>query len=1139
VRVSYTALRSVFKASWPQNLIGLTAVLACLIPVLAPAPASATQGVPYLVNFQGRLSDNNGNILADGYYDMRFRITDDATLSGAHILWTETRDVATGPVDNRVHVVNGLFSIQLGAVTALSPSLFNSSASRWLEIELPSTATNTCSTVACESWTEGPFSPRHTIGASPYAFVADTLDGLDSTDFGQIAAANTFTGTNTFSKASGPGIILSGSPASSGSLLQIGSTLNSGNASGTLIGANTSLTGDLLNLQVSNSTKLKVDNSGNLTLASGAAITIGSSAGQGTTCSGGQFLQNQVTVGGIVTGGTCATPAGTGANTTLSNLGTTSINADLLPSADNTRNIGSAALVWSNVYAGLVDAGSTTTTLGVGTVNATAITIGRAAASLAIASSGLNVSSGGAVTGVSSLTLSGGISGGTTYTGSGNINTTGGTIQTGSTDRITNAGALTNITGYSQSSGNFAQTGTGTFSTGTGSVSLNGPVAASSTALFKDATNSATAFQVENSNSASVLTLDTTDPNLIVNSSFEPGTTGWTNSGSGSAIAQNTAASNSFSGTASLQVTSGITANGGAVVNTASAGFTSTLAPGTYSLSFYAKATSLANSFSDLAVTITGGAAACTLNAATVNVSGFQRRYCTFTSTGTNITAINIGESGTTSHVFFLDGVQLESASAPSAFAVGGVQFGGSINSPLVVKPSSNDSTALAVQNASGTNILNVDTTDTNLLNTNPGFENGLSGGSGTGWTAVGGSTAISRDTTQAYIGNASMKVAISTATTGGAQYNLNPITTTASTTYTVSFYALLGSTAPTFQVTYSPDNTATNTCSPTGTIVTTGWTRLQCTVTSATTPTTSGYIKIAQTNSASSTWYIDSVQMEAASTASAYGAGALYFNGVITSPTTFQNASNSTTAFAVQNAAGSSLFSIDTVNSRLYVGAIGGDTTGTLFVFGTKTNTGDPTGVAGSEYYNSADNAFRCAQGGTAYVNCISPFNSSTADQSPGAGATTYLTGSNLTIPGGGLHAGTQFIWHLSATKTAAGTAACSFLVKYGTNGSTADTTEITLAGPTNTAAIDTGQFTIILTVRSVNAATGTWTGNLSLTHSLATTGLSNTGSFAATSTSASFNDTVAGSIIGLAFTSGAAEAYTFQQVQVNALGL
>ncbi|MDB5178430.1 MAG: hypothetical protein JWN01_373 [Patescibacteria group bacterium] len=408
-----------------------------------PSTARAVASVPYLINFQGRLADNSGNVLADGTYNVKFRIFDAAT-SGTN-RWEGDR--VMGASDYRVTVQNGLFNIQFGDTAkgdpVLSAALFNTQtyANLYLEAELPTPVTATCATNGCAVWTEGAMTPRQPLASSPYAFNSDVLDGLDSSDFGQITAANTFTGTNTFSKVGGVGLVLSGSAASGGSILQVGSALSSGSTSGTLIGANGAFTGDLLNLQVSNTTKLKVDNSGNLTLASGAVIAIGASTGAGTTCSGGQVLQNQTTVGGIVTGGSCATPAGTGANTTLGNLGTTSINASLIPGSNNTLDLGTAAAVWAHTYTALVDAGSTTTTLGIGTGSATAVSVGRAAATFALASTGLNV------------TTTGAISGGTTYSGSGNINTTGGTIQTNSTDRITNGGALTNITGYTQTSG--------------------------------------------------------------------------------------------------------------------------------------------------------------------------------------------------------------------------------------------------------------------------------------------------------------------------------------------------------------------------------------------------------------------------------------------------------------------------------------------------------------------------------------------------------------------------------------------------------------------------------------------------------------------------------------------------------------
>lgn len=84
-----------------------------------------------------------------------------------------------------------------------------------------------------------------------------------------------------------------------------------------------------------------------------------------------------------------------------------------------------------------------------------------------------------------------------------------------------------------------------------------------------------------------------------------------------------------------------------------------------------------------------------------------------------------------------------------------------------------------------------------------------------------------------------------------------------------------------------------------------------------------------------------------------------------------FQNSSDSTSAFQIQNAAGNSMFSVDSTNQRVYIGPTAGDTVGTILVLGNKTNTGDPTGVEGAMYYNSASKTFRCYAGG-AWHSCL-----------------------------------------------------------------------------------------------------------------------------------------------------------------------
>lgn len=127
---------------------------------------------------------------------------------------------------------------------------------------------------------------------------------------------------------------------------------------------------------------------------------------------------------------------------------------------------------------------------------------------LTFASGSLDLANGGIVN-------TGSIAGATSITASGTLNLTAGSLQTNSITRLTNAGALQNITslsasgaimaatttntingliissgslsgitGFNQSSGNFTITGTGTFSTGTGAISLNGSTSVTGTNTF-------------------------------------------------------------------------------------------------------------------------------------------------------------------------------------------------------------------------------------------------------------------------------------------------------------------------------------------------------------------------------------------------------------------------------------------------------------------------------------------------------------------------------------------------------------------------------------------------------------------------------------------------------------------------------
>lgn len=162
---------------------------------------------------------------------------------------------------------------------------------------------------------------------------------------------------------------------------------------------------------------------------------------------------------------------------------------------------------------------------------------------------------------------------------------------------------------------------------------------------------------------------------------------------------------------------------------------------------------------------------------------------------------------------------------------------------------------------------------------------------------------------------------------------------------------------------------------------------------------------------------------------------------------------------------------------------------------------------------------------------------NANTADVTANA-ADTYLTGSNVTI-GARQKAGTVIRWRFAMTKTAAGTATPVFSVRLGTNGSTADTARLTYTGVAQTAATDTGFVDVSVIVRSISA-TGTVQGALIFQHAGTTTGFANAAQPQPfQSVSGTFDNTAAGTIIGVSCNPGASGVWTFQLVHVEASNL
>lgn len=277
-----------------------------------------------------------------------------------------------------------------------------------------------------------------------------------------------------------------------------------------------------------------------------------------------------------------------------------------------------------------------------------------------------------------------------------------------------------------------------------------------------------------------------------------------------------------------------------------------------------------------------------------------------------------------------------------SAFSVSDTGFAVSRNTV-------NSTTAFQIQNAAAANLLTIDTSTTLNLITNGDIE----GGGTTGWTAKGSST-LTRVTTQQWQGNGSLQVATTTAANDGAQY---AITLSASTTYRLSFRAKVASGSITDVNFGRQDQSGTDIDCATGQTVNTNWNNYFCAFTTGGTISGSN-IYIKKTGAAAETFFIDAIQLELSAGATTFDpGGAIQLNGIINSPVTFRNKSNSSAAFIIQNSAGTSyLFVADTETGRIGIGAGAANSVLTVGT-NTTTSTGGITFGTDTNLYRSASN--------------------------------------------------------------------------------------------------------------------------------------------------------------------------------------
>src|SRR3989344_3210820 len=141
--------------------------IAILILVTGASVFAASSSFNKQINYQGKLGNLAGVTVADGDYAMIFRLY--TSSSGATPVWTETWTSTT----TRITVTSGLFSTLLGSLDSIASVNFNQDL--YLGVTMGGSSTPPV-------W-DPEMTPRKRLGAVPSAFVADTLDGLDSDSF--------------------------------------------------------------------------------------------------------------------------------------------------------------------------------------------------------------------------------------------------------------------------------------------------------------------------------------------------------------------------------------------------------------------------------------------------------------------------------------------------------------------------------------------------------------------------------------------------------------------------------------------------------------------------------------------------------------------------------------------------------------------------------------------------------------------------------------------------------------------------------------------------------------------------------------------------------------------------------------------
>ena len=184
-------LPTIFIQRRALRIAGLiTLCVALTTTLMLSVVTHAAPGVNKTLSFQGRLLNSSGGVVADGHYNIQFKIYQDgagtaAGNPGGTLKWTETYINNGGT--NGIEVKNGYFSTTLGSLNAFGTSVDWNQDTLWLSMNVAGSAAGCSSFDAGACVADGEMTPMKRITSAPYAINSGQLGGKTADNFVQLA----------------------------------------------------------------------------------------------------------------------------------------------------------------------------------------------------------------------------------------------------------------------------------------------------------------------------------------------------------------------------------------------------------------------------------------------------------------------------------------------------------------------------------------------------------------------------------------------------------------------------------------------------------------------------------------------------------------------------------------------------------------------------------------------------------------------------------------------------------------------------------------------------------------------------------------------------------------------------------------